>query len=263
MSIVDFHNHLIPGVDDGAQTVSESEAAVAAFVANGVTAFAVTPHVDAGLTLHPRHIQARLAEIDHGWTQLMALCAEKFANVTVVRAAELLLDVPEPDLSDPRLRIDGGSYFLVEFPYMMVPPQSARVIKMLSSTGLVPIIAHPERYQGITNLDIADEWKSAGGLLQVNGGSLLGRYGGQAKKFAFELLERGWVDYLCSDYHARGAPLINEYLEVLTQHGGAEQAHTLMRTNPRRLLEGKGPLPIAPLPAPRKTVWQRMGSIFR
>jgi protein-tyrosine phosphatase len=263
MSIVDFHNHLIPGVDDGAQTLAEAEAGVAAFANEGVTAFAATPHVDAGLTLRPAHINARLAEIDIGWNRLNALCADKFPAMQVVRAAELLLDVPEPDLSDARVRINGSKYFLVEFPYMMVPPQSARVLGTLRRNGYTPILAHPERYQGVESVEIAIEWKQAGVHLQVNGGSLLGRYGTHAKKIAFELLEHGLVDYLCSDYHARGNPLISQYHQLLLDCDGAEQAHTLMRTNPRRLFEGQEPLPIAPLRPQRKSVWQQIGALFR
>jgi protein-tyrosine phosphatase len=263
VSIVDFHNHLIPGVDDGAQSLAESEVALAAFAANGVTAFAASPHVDGSLSIQPGRLQARLAEIDVGWARLTALRAEKFPGMRIVRAAEVLLDVPEPDLSDPRLRINGGKFFLVEFPYMTVPPHSARVLNALSQSGYTPVLAHPERYQGINSIELAIEWKLAGAHLQLNGGSLLGRYGNHARKMAFLLLEHGVADYLCSDYHARGAPLINEYGQLLQEQGAAEQAHTLMRTNPARLLDGQGPVPIAPLRPARKTVWQQLGGLFR
>ena len=263
MSIIDFHNHLIPGVDDGAQDIAESEAGVAAFVAEGVTGFVATPHVDAGLTLQPQQLNRRLAEIDEGWSLLDAMCAEKFPEVQVYRAVELLLDVPEPDLSDPRIRLNGGPFFLMEFPYMMVPPQSVRVVSLLSASGYTPVIAHPERYQGISEIEICAEWRGAGGLLQVNGGSLLGKYGPQAKKLAFHLLERGWVDYLCSDFHARGAPMIAQYEQLLIECGGAEQAQTLMRTNPARMLTGERPLPVAPLRPTKPNLWTRVGALFR
>jgi protein-tyrosine phosphatase len=263
MSIVDFHNHLIPGVDDGAQTLAESEEGVAAFVANGVGGFVATPHVDAELTHHATFLNARLAEIDEGWAALSAMCAVKFPEVSVYRAVELLLDVPEPDLSDDRLRINGGEFLLVEFPFMTVPPHSTNVLRRLSDTGVIPVLAHPERYRGVTSLDIAGEWKDAGALLQVNGGSLLGRYGPQARSVAFDLLQRGWVDYLCSDYHARGEPLIRDYEDLLGQCEAAEQAHTLMRTNPERLLAGQRPLPVPPMRTRGRGVWARVSGLFK
>ncbi|HEY0670781.1 MAG TPA: CpsB/CapC family capsule biosynthesis tyrosine phosphatase [Longimicrobiales bacterium] len=263
MAITDFHNHLIPGVDDGAQTVADSVAGITAFIDSGVGAFVATPHVDAALSLYPPEMQRRLAEIDQGWEALTALCAEKFPGLGVYRGAELLLDVPEPDLSDPRLRINGGEFFLVEFPYMTVPPNSARVLGQLRAGGFTPVLAHPERYHGLSNIDLAGEWRQAGAYLQVNGGSLLGRYGNRAQQHAFELLRRGWADYICSDYHARGSPLIGDYTALLIECDAEEQAHTLMQTNPERLLRGQVPLPVAGLRPPRKSIWQRVGGLFR
>lgn len=263
MSIIDFHNHLIPGVDDGAQTLEESEAGVAAFVADGVTGFVATPHVNGELTLDRAALNARLQEIDDGWHDLTELCAEKFPAVSVFRAVELLLDVPEPDISDPRLRINGGQFFLVEFPFMSVPPQSARVIRQLAATGYTPILAHPERYRGLTDVALAGEWRQAGALLQINGGSLLGRYGPGARDVAFQLLEQGWADFLCSDYHARGEPLIRSYEKLLIDSDGVEQAATLMKTNPARMLSGQRPLPVMPFKPRRPSVWRRVTGLFK
>lgn len=263
MSIIDFHNHLIPGVDDGAQSIDDSREGIAAFIADGVTTFVATPHFEGGLTLQSAQLRERLAAIDEGWDALSALCRQEFPQVQVLRAVELLLDVPEPDLSDPRVRINGSRFFLMEFPYMMVPPQSARVIGVLSGRGYTPIIAHPERYQGIASIDMAGSWKEAGALLQVNAGSLLGRYGTQARKHAFDLLQRGWADFICSDYHARGAPMIAKCYELLVAEGAEEQARTLMAINPARMLASEQPLPAAPLREPRRTMWQRVSGIFR
>lgn len=263
MSIIDFHNHLIPGVDDGAQTIAESEAAVSAFVTHGVTGMVATPHLNAELTADVTGLKERLEEIDGGWESFANMCADKFPAVSAFRAVELLLDIPEPDLSDSRLRINGGKFFLVEFPFMAVPPQSARVLRDLSASGYTPILAHPERYRGMPDIRVAGEWRQAGALLQVNGGSLLGRYGPAARRIAFQLLEQGWVDFLCSDYHARGEPLIREYENALLEGDAAEQAITLMRTNPARMLADEPPLPVMPFRPRRGNVWRRVSEFFR
>ena len=261
-SIVDFHNHLLPAVDDGAQSLEESETAVSAFVEHGVGGFVVTPHLDAELTLRTEELQLRLAEFDKAWDALRKLCANKFQSVSVFRAVELQLDVPEPDLGDARVRIDGGRFFLVEFPFMTVPPQSARVLKQLT-TAYKPILAHPERYRGINDVRLAGEWREAGALLQVNGGSLLGRYGPAARQLAFQLLEQGWADFICSDYHARGDPLVRDYERLLIESGGEEQANTLLRTNPARILAGEDALPVMPFRARPRSVWDRLTRRFR
>lgn len=261
MNSIDFHNHLMPGVDDGAQTIEESVEAIEAFKQDGVVVIVTTPHLDASLTARPAELGVRLREFDRAFAQLQQ-CAAKCGGVRVERGVELLLDIPEPDLSDPRLRLGGGKFFLMEFPFMTVPPQSARVVRFLADSGYTPIIAHPERYQDFgSSIDLAAEWKHNGGFLQVNGGSLTGRYGAEPRRIAFELLRRGWVDYLCSDYHARGPALVAQYRAVLEDAGAIEQAYTLMSANPSRMLAGMPPIPVQPLYL-RRTLWGRVRAIF-
>lgn len=258
---VDFHNHLIPGVDDGAQTIEESLEALRLFRRDGVNVVVVTPHVDGSLTLEPARLDARLAEIDRGWATLLEAAGRTFPDMKLHRACELALDVPTPDLSEPRVRLNGGRFFLMEFPFMTVPPRASHVIGSLRQTGYVPIIAHPERYQGVSGVEAVRKWREAGALLQVNGGSLLGRYGAEPRKLALEMLATGLVDYICSDYHARGEPMTREYEALLVSMGAGEQASILMQTNPARMLEGLDPLPAAPV-ASKPSLWRRMAEIF-
>jgi protein-tyrosine phosphatase len=145
---------------------------------------------------------------------------------------------------------------------MSVPPHSARVLGGLRQAGYMPILAHPERYHGVGSIEIAGDWRQAGAYLQVNGGSLLGKYGKRAAQHAWELLERGWVDFLSSDYHTRGSPLINDYRGALIAAGGEEQAYTLMETNPARMLRGEVPLPALPLRRRTGSLWQRVRGLF-
>ena len=262
MGIVDFHNHLIPGVDDGAQTPEESSEALAIMRRDGVSTVVATPHIDASVTADPQQLKRRLAELDAGW-QILKQCSTD-SGVRVERGAELLLDIPEPDLSDNRLRLAGGKFLLMEFPFMTIPPHSARAVRAIADRGYCPIIAHPERYHGIgEQIDLAGEWKQSGAYLQVNGGSLLGRYGRAAYIAAFELLARGWADYICSDYHARGPALVAEYRALLEKSDAAEQAHTLMETNPTRMLGGLAPLPTFPVRRRREALWRRVAALLR
>jgi len=262
LAIVDFHNHLMPGVDDGAQSHGECLDGLQAFRKSGVESIVATPHLDGSLTIKREPLAERLEELDNGWATLQQCGRE--TGMQVRRGVELLLDTPEPDLSDPRVRLDGGNFVLMEFPYMVVPPQSARAVRFISDAGYRPIIAHPERYRGFAmQVEQAAAWKESGGLLQVNGGSLLGRYGAEARRAAFELLERGWVDYICSDFHARGPVLVADYRALLESQEAAEQAHTLMETNPSRMLEGLTPLPVAPMRAKRAGLWDRVTAMFK
>jgi protein-tyrosine phosphatase len=246
VGITDFHNHVIPGVDDGARDEAETVSALEAMAAEGVSALIATPHV----RLFPPavgSIEARLAELDEGWERLLA-CA---GDMPVKRGAELRLDTADPGLDDARLRLGGGRFALVEYPFFSVPPRSARVLALIVSRGWIPIVAHPERYSGIeTGLDTVREWRETGALVQVNIGSLLGRFGRPARRTAHALLARGWVDYLGSDYHARGAPRIAEGRALLERSGATAQAELLLVTNPGRLWRDEMPLPVLPAAMP-------------
>ncbi|HEX6938344.1 MAG TPA: CpsB/CapC family capsule biosynthesis tyrosine phosphatase [Longimicrobiales bacterium] len=263
MPLTDFHNHLIPGVDDGAQTVDESRAGVQAMFESGVRALVATPHVQGSLTRQPEALERRLAELDAGWARLTAEVAPAFPELRIHRGAEVMLDTPEPDFSDPRIRLDGGPFVLVEFPFMTVPPQAGRAIGAIKLAGWSPIVAHPERYNGLDpEARMAGEWRRLGAHLQVNAGSLLGRYGEQARRVALTLLERGWADYIGSDYHARGRAHLRACRARLEELGGAEQAALLMEVNPARVLEGEAPLPVSPLRVKRGW-WARLTAVFR
>jgi protein-tyrosine phosphatase len=245
--LLDFHNHVIPAVDDGAADDEQAAAALQAFVAQGVMVVIATPHVNGLLTLRPEALQKRLAEIDDGWSRLERIAGG--IDVRIHRGAEVMLDTPAPDFTDKRLRLAGGAYVLVEFPYMSVPPRSDAVLRHIRLTGRVPVIAHPERYHGVVEASpLPADWKEVGALLQINAGSVTGRYGPQARANAIDLLQRGLADYVCSDFHARGQPLTSKALRALEEAGAGEQADLLIRVNPLRLLEGAPPLKVPALP---------------
>ncbi len=254
---LDFHNHLIPGVDDGAQDDDESRAALERLRAEGVDALIATPHLQGSLTANPERLARRMAELDEGWERFRALAADAYPEMRVERGTEVMLDSPKLDLSDPRVRLAGTSFVLVEFPYMTVPPNSAPAIFDLKMKGWTPIIAHPERYSGLDRrLEGVAEWRRVGGLLQVNAGSLVGRYGEQAQSTAWRLLRRGWVDYLSSDYHARGRTAIAAAREKLEEQGAGEQFRLLTQVNPARILAGEHPEPVPALRERKKAWWK-------
>lgn len=248
MYTVDFHNHVMPGVDDGASDDAEAASALRAFLAHNTRQIIATPHVNGSLTLRPEQLEERLREIDAGWDRLERIASEHVPEMEIHRGAEVMLDTPEPDLSDERLRLAGTRFALCEYPFMTVPPNSTGVLNRLVAAGVTPIIAHPERYVGVdTTCALPLRWRAAGALLQVNAGSLSGRYGEQARFNAFAILEHALADYICSDYHARGRPSTAGAANIITEAGGAEQLQLLTSVNATRLLLGEQPLPVAPL----------------
>lgn len=264
--ITDFHNHLMPGVDDGAQDPADSAAALGRFRAEGAAQIITTPHFMGSLTLDPKQLEARLAELDAGWSALNEVVAkdgEKMGSaLRVERGVEMMLDVPNPDLSDQRLRLAGGSFVLVEYPMLRLPPVNAEIaLTELRSHGWFPVVAHPERYRNLdpTLVELA-QFRRAGAFLQMNAGSLFGDYGKTAAGHARRILMTGEADYIGSDYHARGEPGLQRFVRAMADAGFSEQAELLTMTNPARLLAGEPPLRVPPIQmkTESRSLWERV-----
>jgi protein-tyrosine phosphatase len=256
---IDFHSHLMPGVDDGAGDVAQSLEALRAFAAQGASACITTPHFDGSLTRMPGQLDLRLAALDAGWAKLQAAQAATPGLPRIERGVELMLDDPDPDLSDARLRLAGGPFVLVEFPAMQLPPNAEWALHNIRRQGWRPILAHPERYRNHdSRLTVLSRCRAAGAHLQVNSGSFLGQHGDRARAMANGLLALGWIDYLASDHHARGEPSTERAASLLVRRGAERQVQRLTAENPARILAGEGPLPVAPLSETARPWWARL-----
>lgn len=264
MSIVDFHSHLMPAVDDGAPDEQHALEALRAFAAQGARTCITTPHFDGSLTKAPALRDARLAELDRGWGRLRTAVAAEPGLPAIERGVEVMLDDPDPDLQDARLRLAGGPFVLCEFPAMRVPPNAEWAMNNLRQKGWRPIIAHPERYRNHDDrFSVIARCRSAGAHLQLNAGSLFGQHGERAAAIARLLLEHGWVDYIASDHHARGVPATSRAIAWLHERGGEVQARLLTEENPARILAGEGPLPVPVMDTrPARGWWDRLKRRF-
>lgn len=263
-SLVDIHSHLVPGVDDGARSVASAVASVERMTEAGIRRIVTTPHIRGSLTADPPRLEARLSEVSEAFEEAAEAIKERFPEVEYRRGHEVLLDVPELDLSDDRIRMAGTSFVLVEWPRLQVPPGTPRVLGQMSEQGYRPVVAHPERYMAMGEpLELAARWRAAGAYLQVNYGSLVGRYGSSAEALAYRLLEAGLVDYLASDFHGQSGIEIykKEAWGALTERDGDEILDLLCRVNPSRILDDLGPVPVPTLPPPSKLIDRIKGMV--
>ena len=255
--MLDFHNHLIPAVDDGSQSIEESLAAVDKMSAQGITHIITTPHFQASTVKRPAEFDAQMKKIDAGWEILAEAVNRNFPRLKLDRGVELALDDPDPVANDPRLRLAGTRFVLVEFPWFNIPAGSVQPLMRLKASGVTPIVAHPERYQNIDSaFQIVRDWRRAGAFLQLNAASLTGGYGPRIERNAWECLKLGAVDYLSSDYHARGVCAVARARERIKTRGGEGLLKTLHGYNGDRLLKGVDPLPVDPLAI--ESPWERL-----
>jgi protein-tyrosine phosphatase len=244
--VIDLHSHLLPGVDDGARTAAQAAGVLARFAADGVTVVACTPHLRASSLRQgaPARHEAALA----------ALGAAAPPGLRLVHGWEVMLDEPGVDLTHPALRVGDAPAVLVEFPRgPALPPRAADELARIRRSGVVPVVAHPERYAGCADADVR-AWRDAGAAVQATADALAapGARGDAARR----LLAAGLVDLLASDNHgdARGLAAARA---LLAEHGAAEAAALLTEANPARLLRGEAPLPVPPV-ALRLGVWARL-----
>ena len=249
--IVDLHSHLVPRVDDGARSLEAVRHGVGRMVERGVRTIVTTPHLDGSMTRSRGYLEDFLGRVDEAYEDARREVRDAFPGIRFLRGHEISLDATDPDLSDARIRLAGSDAVLVEWPYLRVPSSGTlSILRSLGSQGVRPLVAHPERYRGYRGRPgLLGAWREEGAFLQVNYGSLAGRYGRRARATAARLLSRGWVDCLATDFHCR--PHLRLYIRAARaafRSRGAEDAWTLLTaTNPGRICGGKDPLPVPPV----------------
>lgn len=197
----DCHSHLLPGVDDGFKTLADSLRALKILEEQGLDTLWLTPHIMEDYPNTTADLRARFEELREAYK----------GPIRLRLAAENMLD----SLFSERLRSgdlllhgENGDRLLVETSVFSPPMEMESMLYDIKIAGLVPILAHPERYVYM-NIDDYRRLRDKGVLLQLNYGSLLGVYGHEARAKAVRLLDEGMAAMFGGDLH-RVASLENQ-----------------------------------------------------
>ncbi len=192
----DVHSHLLAGIDDGVPTIEDALRVVRGFIEAGYTGAVTTPHIIQDYYRNDPHI------IREGLRDLRAALAAERIEFEVDAAAEYYLDeaLSERIATGEELLTFGSRYLLFETNMINEPFSLKDFIFKLSMSGYKPVLAHPERYNYMT-IDKAEDMRNRGVLLQINALSLIGYYSRPVQRLAFELIDRGWIDFIGSDCH--------------------------------------------------------------
>ena len=205
----ELHNHLVPGVDDGVDTLDETLTVLRQYEAWGYERVVITPHVMSGYypnteadLLEKADEIRRAAEAD-GLSIQVRVAAEYFLDETLVERAK----------KGPLLTL-GGAFLLVETDFMQRPMDFERNIFELQVRGYQIVLAHPERYAYLhRDPSQYDDLRTRGIRFQVNLFSMVGHYGDAVYHFARRLIKKGDVDFIGSDLHGpRHLPVMEKAL---------------------------------------------------
>lgn len=248
--MIDCHSHVLPGVDDGSRTVEQSVRVLTTFAAKGITDVICTPHL-----LASNVALGWPANYEAAWT---ALTAAVPSGIRVHRGAEVMLDRPIPAaVSDRKVTLAGSRYLLVEFNRMVPAEIVVRALAEVVRIGLVPVLAHPERYSSCA-VDTVRAWRDVGSVIQVDATTLtLSRSRGDRAR---DIVFAGLADILAADNHGdiRNVATAADWLR---ERGGEEQATLLTETNPQAILDDISTYEVDPLQN-RPSLWRSMRRIF-
>ncbi|TXN35957.1 histidinol phosphatase [Flagellimonas hymeniacidonis] len=197
--LVDMHNHILPGIDDGAKTVEDSINLIKGFSELGITNFVCTPHIMNHY--YPNTLKTIKPSFDAVVAELSTL---KMDYIKIDYSAEYMIDDAFESLLEERsivpLRV---KYLLIEMSYLQPSFNFDNAITDIAKHGYYPILAHPERYVYFhKEYKTYTHLKNQGILFQLNLMSLGSEsYGTEVQKVSQKLLEDGCIDYIASDVH--------------------------------------------------------------
>lgn len=237
--MIDLHVHILPGLDDGPRNLEEAVAMSRYAVADGIKSVVATPHVIPGVYNNSKKIILSSVE------ELNDRLSELGIQLEVHPGAEYMLDPELPDMlkKDELVTINNGNkYLLVEFPMATVPVYAEKVLFEIALQGVVPIIAHPERYMEILNSPHRlSDFIEQGIMSQITSGSLTGLYGRKVCDTAWFLLQKGHCHLISSDGHSMGrrVPAMSDARRTIARKLGESTADILTKGNPSRILQGE------------------------
>lgn len=230
---VDIHTHILPGVDDGARSIEDSLELAQMAVDSGVHTVVATPHSSRS-DAFASEAEARVRAL-----QYRLRC--EGIPLRVLPGMEIMTDesTPERLVQGTLLPLNGTRYALVEFPFGEEPLFISSMLRAIRAVRFVPVVAHPERYHCLNeDYTLAADWRRQGALLQVNKGSLFGRFGERIQRTAVKLLLERQVTVVASDAHSPVGRTteMQSVAKFLTEVLSLEAAQALLRDTPAALL---------------------------
>ena len=236
--MIDFHNHILPNIDDGSKSLKMSLSMLKNASEQGIT--------DVVNTVHYQHPKVDGVDISYETIlkkrdELQSELENKSINIKIHIGAEVYFFPNLTKIVDDKLSTIGkGKFMLIEFSPNLIPVTHKKTLFDLKMSGVTPIIAHPERYKPVQkDIGLVYNWLLAGCLIQIDAGSILGKFGKSAKSTSKMIIKNKWCQIMGSDAHdnkKRNFILRDSLKEAKNLIG--KDAESLVNQNPYDVLNG-------------------------
>ena len=236
---VDLHSHWIAGIDDGARSTDEGLAILEGLRRIGFSEVVATPHMRPGLFDNGRR------DLEAAYERMQPALDGPHDLPRVMLSSEHYFDdvVFERIMSNEALPYPGGHAILLEFYEMDFPSFVENRLVDIKKRGILPVIAHPERYRCIWKRpDTLERLVELGCAALLDTAAVIGKYGRRPRNCARELLERGLYHAACSDAHRpTDCEQVAQGMRWVESQYGLEEMQLLFQEGPRSLLAGELP----------------------
>jgi protein-tyrosine phosphatase len=241
--MIDLHSHVLPGVDDRAQSLEEAVAMCRLAAQDGCEALVATPHQRRGEWWNAD--RERLAALAGEVQGALGAGLRVLLGGEIHVDSGLLAEVEKLPEGGGILPLAGSRYLLIEFGPLGTPAEAIHLVHELVVAGWRPVIAHPEFIPWLSpDPGLVARLVSLGAFTQVTAMSVTGDFGRRPLADTLALLDAGLVHFVASDSHGvrRRPPGLRRAWQVISARLGEEVARRLVDDNPRAVIEDR-PLP--------------------
>lgn len=199
--MIDIHSHVLPGIDDGADNLETSLEMLKLACEKGIDSIIATPHY------HKGNYDNFYEDVVKATENLNLKAYEAGIHIKVLPGQEVFLDKYTPKLYKEGILggLNNSKFMLVETSMMNMAKDVLDIVYELRLLGVVPILAHPERYKYVIEKpEIINAFIKEGCLFQINTGSINGFFGGNVQKTSERLIKHGICSFVASDAHSTG-----------------------------------------------------------
>jgi len=237
--MIDFHNHILPGIDDGSESLEMSLSMLKKAARQGITEVVNTVHFQ-----HPKMYDKN---VDYDYLlgevrKLQEILNQKKIDIKIHLSSEVFYLPNLSEISENPLNTIGeGKYMLIEFLPGIFPSGYDEQFYDLQLKGITPIIAHPERYRFVKeDFEILEKWINKGYVIQIDAGSIRGHFGDKIKRLAIKMVKNGDVHLIGSDAHDnKGRNFCLKKTYDFIEKNISTDLVNIFKSNSIKLLKGK------------------------